>query len=144
MTSTPANVAAASAIAEPARDQEARSDGHAVKERMKAQPGQYRIAGMPGDELARVRLLAKVEVSVHRMLKQMNRAVAGHDEDGAERRVRIQPQAFGHHLQQSCGHEKSRAESYEIAQVAFDALGAHQDQPASHVGQRGDCTQNER
>ena len=96
---------------------------------------------MPGDELAVVRFFAIVEVRVDGVLEQVHDAVAGHDEDGAE--ARAQAKALGSHLQQSDGHQEACAQGDKIAQVALDAFGAHQNQAAGDVGQRGNGSENE-
>ena len=82
-----------------------------------------------------MRLLAIVEVGVDGVLEQMHDAIAGHDEDRAQRRT--QAEALRGHLQQGGGHKKAGAERNEVAQVALDAVGAHQHQAAGYVGQRG-------
>ena len=52
-------------------------------------------------------------------------------------------EALGRHLKQGDGHQEARAQSDEIAQVALDALGAHQHQSAGHIGQGGNGAEDE-
>ena len=67
---------------------------------MKAQARHDRVAGMPGDKLAVMRLLAKMEVGVDGVLQQMHHAIAGHDEPRPQHRMQfVQFQALGRHLQ---------------------------------------------
>ncbi len=71
--------------AQPTRDQKTGADGHAVKERMKAQACHHRVAGMPGDKFAVMCFFAKVEVGVDGVFQQMHYAIAGHDQDRTQR-----------------------------------------------------------
>jgi hypothetical protein len=96
---------------------------------------------MPGDKLAVVRLFAIVEVGIDGVFQQMHHAIAAHDQNRSQ--ARAQAQAFGHHLKQGGGDQKAGPQGHEVAQVALDALGAHQHQPAGHVGQRGNRAENE-
>ena len=89
------------------------------------------------NEFAVMGLFAKVEVGIDGVLQQMHHAVARHDEHRPERRVRIELQPLGHHLQHGGGHQETRAQCDKVAQVTLDTFGAHQHQPASHIGQRG-------
>ena len=91
---------------------------------------------MAGDELTVVGLFSEVEVGVDGVLEEMDDAVAGHDEDGAE--ARAEAEAFGCHFKERCGHEEASAEGDEVAEVAFDSFGADQDQAADDVGEGGD------
>jgi len=59
----------------------------AVKERMKAQSGQHRVARMHADKLVLMRLFAKVEVRVDGVFQQVHHAIAGHDEARAQQRI---------------------------------------------------------
>ena len=86
-----------------------------------------------------VRLFAVVEVGVDGVFQQMHHTVAGHDEDGAEDGTHAQ--ALGRHLENRGGHEEAGAESDKIAQVALDAAGAHENQAAGDVGERGEKAQ---
>ena len=61
-------------------------------------------------------------------LKEMDDAVAGHDEHGAE--ARAEAEAFGGHLKECGGHEEASAEGDEVAEIALDATGADEDQAA--------------
>ncbi len=94
---------------------------------MKAQARHHRVAGVPGDELAVMRLLAKVEVGVDGVFQQMHHAIAGHDEDRPQ--PRTQTQALGRHLQQRRGHQEAGAQGHKVAQITLDAAGTHQNQP---------------
>ena len=123
------------------RHYEARADGHAVKQRVNAQAGHDRVAGAVGDKLAVVGLFAKVEVGADGVFQQVHHTVARHDQNRSQRRVQLE--AFGRHLDERGGHQKACAEGDKVAQVALDALGAHQHQSAHNVGQCGDCAEKD-
>ena len=93
---------------------------------------------MPGNELAVVGLLAKVEVEVDSVLQKMHHAIAAHDEN--RHQPQTEAQALRRHLDQRGGHKEARAQRQKVAQIAFD----DQDQPPSHIGQGGYCAENER
>jgi hypothetical protein len=77
-----------------------------------------------------------VEVGVDGVFEEMDDAVSGHDEDGAE--ARAEAQAFGGHLEDRSGHEEASAEGDEVAEIPLDSFGADQDQAADDVGEGGD------
>ena len=126
---------------EPVRDHETGTDGHAVEERVHAEAAEHRVAGVHGDEFVVMRLFAVVEVGVDGVLQQMDHAVAGHDEDGPQAGAQLE--ALRHHLEHRYGHEEAGAEGDEVAQVALDAAGAHQNQAAGDVGERGQQAQQD-
>ena len=72
---------------QPTGDRKARTDRHAVEERVHAQAAQHRIPRALRHKLAGVRLLAKVKMRVHRMFQQMHRAIPGHDQRRGQLRI---------------------------------------------------------
>jgi hypothetical protein len=99
------------------------------------------LPGVARNEFALVGFFAEVEVGVDGVLKQVNDAIAGHDEHWTKARAEFQ--ALWSHLDYGRGHEEACAESDEVAQVALDASGADEHQAAGYVGQRGDCAQKQ-
>ncbi len=93
------------------------------------------------DELVGMGFFAKVKMRVHGVFQQMDRAISGHDQRRSQ--PRIQPDTFRRHLEQGSGHQKSRAQRDKVAQIAFHAARAHQHQPAGHVSQCGNGSENE-
>jgi hypothetical protein len=84
-----------------------------------------------------VGFFAEMEVRVDGVLEEMNDAITGHDEDGAEARAELE--AFGGHLKERGSHEEACAESDEVAEVSLNALGADENQATDDIGESGNC-----
>ncbi len=88
-----------------------------------------------------VRLLAEVEVRCDGVLEEVHEEIAAQDQD---RRVRREPHALWHELEQDRGQHEARAERHEVTQQAAVPVAARDDQAPDHVRARRDGDARER
>src|SRR6185503_5728354 len=109
---------------------------------MDAQAPQHGVAGACGDKLVVVGFFSVVKVGIDGVLKQVDHTVAHHNEDGTHRRIQLH--ALGCHLEQGNGHQKARAESDEVSQVALDSARPDEHKSACYIRQSGEYAQRHR
>ncbi len=101
--------------AQPGGERKARTDGHAVKERVHGQSAYDRVAGADGEEFAGMRLFAKMKVRRDGVLKKMDDAIARQHQRRSPSRG--DAKALGNHLEKGSGHHEPCTQRDEVAQV---------------------------
>src|SRR5439155_700855 len=127
--------------AQPSRNQEAGSNGDAVKESVDRQPSECRVSDPRIEELVSVGLFPEVEVGRPGVFEEMYNEIAEqYHERSAER---LQMQACGNHFRERGRQHKTRAQSNEVREKKAAPGARADDRAAEDVGETRHDPQHE-
>src|SRR5579864_5180113 len=117
--------------AQPVRNEEPRSDGDAVEERVNDQSEQDRIGFVGVNEFVVMRFFTEVEMRRNRVFEEVNDQISQQNQKSCAPSAQLK--TFWNHLDQGCGQHESRSQRDKVAQVAPLPMPLDNDRSAEDV-----------